>query len=303
MKAMILAAGLGTRLRPITYTIPKPMVPLGGRPLIAHLVEALVGAGVREIIVNLHHFPDAIEKYLTLYGDVKFHFSHEPQILGTGGGVRKVRALLENEEDFFLLNGDTFQIPRFDDLRRARRERDAVSAMTLRHPPAGDRYTAVWEENGTINGFGRGHGDALMFSGSHCISSRIFRSIPDRETSGMTGDVYQPLLASGAEAIAAVVDDNPMWFDIGTPQRYLTASRAFEKKIGESVVEGEVRDTVVWDDCYIARGVMLESCIVMHGVEIRTPMHLQNALICRDDPAIPRDPNYRFENGLVIACI
>jgi NDP-sugar pyrophosphorylase family protein len=215
--------------------------------------------------------------------------------------VRKVRALLEREEDFFLMNGDTFQRPTFDDLRRARREKDAIAALTLRNPPAGDRYTAVWEENGLITGYGQGRGQSLMFSGSHCVSSRVFRYIPDRDVSEMTGDVYQPLVKSGSEKVAAVVNDDPMWFDIGTPQRYLTAARAFGKTIGNSAIEGEVRDCVIWDDCFIARGVVLESCIVAHGVEIRTPVEIKNAVICKDDPAIPRDPDYKFENGLVIA--
>lgn len=301
---MILAAGYGTRLRPITYTMPKPMVPLAGRPLIAHLVGFVESAGVREIVVNLHHFPEMIEQYLrSSFANIDFHFSHEPEILGTGGGVRKMRSLLERDEDFFLLNGDTYQLPKFADLKRARRQRASISAMTLRHPPAGDRYTAVWMENGKINGFGKGHGEALMFSGSHCVGARIFRHIPDRDVSDLNSDVYQPLVARGDESIAAVVDDNPMWFDIGTPQRYLAASRALGKMIGKSVIEGDVRDSVVWDACYIARGVTLESCIVAHGVEIRTPLKLKNAIICRDDPAIPRDPAYRFENGLAIACI
>jgi mannose-1-phosphate guanylyltransferase len=304
MKAMILAAGYGVRLRPISYTISKPMMPLGGRPLIAWLVESLLRAGVSEIIVNLHHLPEAIERYLpSQFPETHFHFSFEPEILGTGGGIRNVRALLERDEDFFLLNGDTFQSPQYEDLRQARRAANAIAAMTLRHSPAGDRYTAVWEENGVVTGFGSGRGESLMFSGSHCVSSRVFRHIPDREASDMTRHVYQPLVASGRETIAAIVDDNPMWFDIGTPHRYLTASRAFGTMIGNSVVEGEVRNTVVWDDCYIGREVVLQSCIVTHRVEIRTPMRLQNAIVCRDEPAIPRDSNYRFENGLVIAQI
>jgi mannose-1-phosphate guanylyltransferase len=304
MKAMILAAGYGARLRPITYTVPKPMVPLGNRPLIAWLVESLLDAGAGDLVVNLHHLPEVIERYLpSQFPATHFDFSIEPQILGTGGGLRKVRGLLESQEDFFLMNGDTLQRPPFDDLRRARRQRDAIAALTLRHPPSGDRYTAVWEENGVITGYGKGRGQSLMFSGSHCVSSRIFRYIPDRDVSDLTGDVYKPLVDSGQETVAAVVDDNPMWFDVGTPQRYLAAARAFDRMIGDSVVEGDVRDSVIWDHCYIARGVTLESCIVTHGVEIRTPMQLRNAIICRDDPAIPRDPNYRFENGLVIACI
>jgi len=171
--------------------------------------------------------------------------------------------------------------------------------MTLRHPPQGDRYTAVWTEDGTINGFGKGHGEALMYSGSHCASSRVFRYIPDREFSDLNSDVYVRIV--GDEKIAALVDDDPKWFDIGTPQRYLAASRALGGMIGKSTIEGDVRDTVVWDRCFIGKGVRLESCIVAHGVELRGDMELRNAIICRDDPAIPRDPGYRFQDGLVIA--
>ena len=291
---MIFAAGYGTRLRPITYTMPKPMVPLAGRPLIGHLVDFARAAGVDEIVVNVHHFPEIIQKYLR-----DTIFSHEPQILGTGGGLRKVRSFFEREEDFFVINGDTYASPKFKALQKTRREKNAISAMTLRHPPEGDRYTAVWFEDGTINGFGKGHGEALMYSGSHCASSRVFRHLPDRDVSDLNSDVYARIVSD--EKIAAVVDDDPKWFDVGTPQRYLIASRALGSMIGKSAIEGEVRDTVVWDGCFIGKGVRLESCIVAHGVELRGDMELRNAIICRDDSRIPRDPAYRFENGLVIA--
>src|SRR5262245_41490521 len=113
MKAMILAAGYGTRLRPVTYTLPKPLVPLCNQPLIGWAAEALIAAGVRELIVNVHHLAEAIEGYLRTHylGEAEFHFSFEKDILGTGGGVRRVRSLLENETGFFLVNGDTVQFP------------------------------------------------------------------------------------------------------------------------------------------------------------------------------------------------
>ncbi|HEX8152685.1 MAG TPA: sugar phosphate nucleotidyltransferase, partial [Thermoanaerobaculia bacterium] len=124
-KAMILAAGYGTRLRPVTYTMPKPMVPVCNLPLIGWAVEAFLRAGVNELVVNLHHLPEVLERWLTdRYGDrATFHFSHEQEILGTGGGIRRVRPLLESEEDFFLVNGDTVQFPDYEALRNARRER------------------------------------------------------------------------------------------------------------------------------------------------------------------------------------
>lgn len=336
MKAMILAAGYGTRLRPLTFSLPKPMVAICNRPLIGYAVESFIRFGVREIVVNLHHLPQAIERYLTHhYGaQCQFHFSHEAEILGTGGGVRKVRSLLEGG-DFFLVNGDTIQVPPYERLIEAREREDALAALTLRHPPEGDRFTAVWSDDGHINGFGKGTGEALMFSGSHFISSRLFQYLPDREFSGIVNEVYKPLLEQKKEKIAAVVDERP-WFDIGTPRRYISAARGVleltiagdlpvvsgsrvsrdsiidntstvlgdvsHSSIGaRSAVRGEVRDSIIGTDCRINGSASLHSCIVADEVEINRPIELRNAIICRDDAGAPRDGTYRYEDGLVIA--
>ena len=337
MKAMILAAGYGTRLRPLTYQKPKPMVPVCNRPLIGYAVERFLAIGVDEIVVNLHHLPEIIERYVTEeYGkDCKFHFSFEPEILGTGGGVRKVRNVLDKEEEFFLVNGDTIQFPPYEELRRVRNEMNAVAALTLRHPPRGDRFTSVWFDEGKINGFGKGVGEALMFSGSHLIASRIFRYLPDKEVSGIVDEVYMPLMAGSKEIVAGVVDDRP-WFDIGTPQRYISAASsvldmtldgsmpvvrgskivkdsvidstatihgtASRSSIGaRSFIKGEVRNSTIGRDCRIGSSVALHSCILGDGVEINRPLELRSAMVVRDDDEIPRDNAYRFENGLVIA--
>lgn len=334
MKAMILAAGLGTRLWPVTYSIPKAMVPLCGRPLIGWAVESLLDAGIRDFIVNLHHLPEPIERYLSerYQGDARFEFSYEPEILGTGGGVRNVRPLLERDDEFFLVNGDTIQFPPYDALRSTRK--DALAALTLRHPPCGDHFTPVYFDHDHVTGFGKGTGEALMFSGTHLISKRIFDYLPDKDFSGIVDEVYQPLIDDGRERIAGVIDDG-LWFDIGTPRRYVEASRTLRDltvrgKIApvrgmrvagdsliddtatvtgamtrgiagaRSVVEGTLCDTVVWDDCRIAPGVVLDSCVVAHGVEIAAPIELRNVLICRDVEAIPREGEHRFEHGLVL---
>jgi NDP-sugar pyrophosphorylase family protein len=336
MKAMILAAGYGTRLRPVTYTMPKPIVPLAGRPLMGWAVEALLAAGISDFVVNLHHLPEPVEHYLRdrYAGRARFEFSFEREILGTGGGVRKVRTLLEKDPEFFLVNGDTVQFPPYDALRAARGSRDALAALTLRHPPEGDRFTPVYFEDDAITGFGRGTGEALMFSGTHLISNRIFNYLPDKDFSGIVDEVYQPLIDSGRERIGGVVDDR-LWFDIGTPQRYMTASRTLldlmvrgqlavpnaTRIVGDSlihetanvtgtmsrsiagersVIEGAITDTVVWDNCRIGRGAKLNGCIVAHGVEIASGVELRNVLICRDEDAIPRDGEHRFEHGLVL---
>lgn len=319
MKGMILAAGFGTRLRPVTYQMPKPMAPLCNRPLIGYAVEAMIRAGISEVVVNLHHLPDVLRNWLPreYEGRVAFEFSYEPEILGTGGGIRNVRHLLESADDFALMNGDTIQLPPLGRLAEVRRESDALAALLLRHPPANDRFTKVFLEDGFITGFREGRGEALMFAGCHVISRRVFDLLPDRPFSGITEDVYMPATARSARELAAVVDDGT-WFDIGTPQRFLTASSdvlqlmvrgRLEAPADSTVtagslidhsarVEGALDSSTVWRESEIAsetmitassiwervtigRGTRISSSIIASGVELPAGSRVENALLCR----------------------
>ena len=321
MKGMVLAAGFGTRFRPATYEIPKPMVPVCNRPLIGWAVESLLGAGVREIVVNLHHLPDQIESYLRVRyaGRCSFIFSYEEEILGTGGGVRRVRETLEADDAFLLINGDTIQQPPFEKLLGALREHNAVTALLLRHPPPDDRFTPVMFDGTFVTGFGDGSGEAVMFAGAHALSRKIFGLLPNRDFSGLTEDVYIPLTQSGSGRIAGVVHDGP-WFDIGTPRRYLTASLevldtmmkglwqvpegsrldARSKSIlGEgSDGDGELRravlgnqtitrrrsvieDSVLWDRVETGEGVVIRKSVVGHGIHLAAGSRIENVLLCR----------------------
>ncbi len=319
---MILAAGLGTRLRPITNAIPKPMVPVCNRPLIGYAVEAFLAADIHEIVVNLHYLPDPIVEFLSATYDCRFEFSMEREILGTGGGIRRVRDFLETGEEFFLVNGDTIQFVRYFDLLDARHGYEAIAALSLRRPPPDDKFTPVYLHEGLITGFGSGTGEALMFAGSHLISSRIFRHFPDREVFGIVDAVYQPLLAT--ETIAGVVEDAP-WFDVGTPRRLAGANAGIRElmlagkvtppagsridgtsiidesasvkgfvsrsSIGaNSIIEGRVEDSAVWENCRIASGVTLERCIVAHGVELAEPADFRDVLLTPSDGTLVVTP-------------
>jgi NDP-sugar pyrophosphorylase family protein len=333
MKGMILAAGFGTRLRPLTWTTPKPMVRLCNRPLVAWAIESYLAAGIDDLVINVHHLPEAIERFVTdTYGSrVRVRFSFEQEILGTGGAIRRARPLLEGAGEFFLVNGDTVQFPRFAALSDARQRAGAIAALTLRHPPANDRFTPVWHEEGRVTGFGEGSGEPLMFAGSHAISTGIFDRLPQEEVFGIVDRVYQPELAAGG-ALGAVVDDG-LWFDVGTPARYLSASAGLlaamvEGRIavpdGSSIergslagegtrvpgllqestagagcrIEGTVRTSIVGDGCVIGAGVELERCVVGDGVHLSGGRRLRDAVICVDDPAIPAET--ARDAGLVI---
>lgn len=319
MKAMILAAGYGTRFRPATYEIPKPLIPLCNQPLIDYAMEALLAAGVRDFAVNLHHAPERLQAWLEqTWGErCRLHFSYEPTILGTGGGVRKLRDFLETDEEFFLMNGDTVQDPPLLELLEARRKSDALAALVLRRPPQNDRFTSVFYEHGFVNGIAEGHGEALMFAGCHVLSRRIFEVLPDRDFSGITEDVYIPVLADRRERIAAVIDDG-YWYDIGTPRRYLEAAHA----LGGLILEGDapvpprsvmktgsiidrsarvagsveasaigphctvgansvVSASAVWASAIVSAGCRVDRSIIAENVELPPETTVQNALVCR----------------------
>lgn len=343
MKAMLLAAGFGTRFRPVTHEIPKPMLPLCNRPLIGWAVDALVAGGISDFIVNLHHLPDPIEAYLTAtYGaSCSFTFSREEEILGTGGGIRRVRHLLEMEPVFFVVNADTVQWPPVGEAVHALDVQRAIASLVLRHPPQGDRYTAVYAAAGRVSGIGSGAGEALMFSGAHAISSRIFNHLPDREFSGITEDVYIPLLRNGREPIAAVVHDG-LWFDIGTPARFVEASHAVRRAIldgsvplpggsrieispalivadgavvsdgtHESVVGGssqiapdaKVDRSILFDRATVGARCRVRDSIVANDVDLPPGTTVEGMLVCSrlGDPDLPADA--RISGDLVFVPI
>lgn len=226
MKGLILAAGFGTRFRPVTHLVPKPALPLCNRPLIGYAIEALVAAGVDDIAINLHHLPEQMEAVVRReYEDrARFHFSHEEEILGTGGAIRKLRGWLEGSDEFLIINGDTIQLPPLEKMLATHRAQNPLATLLLRHPPAGDRFTPVIHSGGRVAGFGESEleGDRLMFAGAHILSSSVLDELPDRPFSGITEDVY--FRVAGEGRLAAVVDDS-LWFDVGNPARYLAAHR------------------------------------------------------------------------------
>ena len=327
MKAMVLAAGYGTRFRPATHEIPKPMVPVCNRPLIAHAVDALVAVGIREIVVNLHHLPEQIEFFLRAEYSTQctFAFSFEPQILGTGGGIRKARSLLEPDAAFYLVNGDTIQRPPFAGLLSTLHETKSLASLLLRRPPRDDRFTPVRFDGRFITGFGNGTGEALMFAGAHAMSSRVFDYLPNRDFSGLTEDVYVPLTQQRKARLAGVVYDG-IWFDIGTPRRYLAATYQMldlmasgeleiprgstwdgSSLLGDaSVNRGDavasvigsrctiesgsaIARSVLWNDVQVASYARVDDSVIGHGVRLDAGARIANALVCNGREGVEYD--------------
>lgn len=230
---MVLCAGLGTRLRPLTDHVPKPAVPVCGLPLVRFSLALLAGAGVRRAVVNVHHLPAAMARAA---GDaaralgIALAVSKEPVIAGTGGALREARSLLAGADAIFLLNGDVLFDVDLPAALAAHRASGALATMVLLPMPAGGRYAAVEvDASGAVRriagAFGPG-GDGLVprhFSGVHVLSPALLERVPAEPFAvDVNRHVYPPLMASGAVRGMAV---DGYWNDLGTPARYLDANR------------------------------------------------------------------------------
>ena len=229
--AMVFAAGLGTRLRPITNRVPKALVEVGGRPMIEYPLRALAAAGVERIVVNLHHLGDTIRAAL---GDgarfgVEIIYSPEDPILDTGGALVHARSFLGNA-DFFVWNCDAIVDPDLAALARRHEASGALATLVLRADPEAARYGIVEiDGDGNVGRF-LGHPAPgidpsvlapRMFCGVHVISPRAFERMPASGVFSITRDVYAPWTAAGAPLVG--VDYDGYWRDLGTPDSLAAA--------------------------------------------------------------------------------
>ena len=240
MKAMILAAGYGTRLRPLTSLLPKPLLPVGGRPLIVWNLMLLKQHGITEALINLHYRGDQIVEALgdgSRYG-MRLAYSHEPLILGTGGAIHQAQAYFENRP-FLVLNGDTISDCDLTALLETHRAAQALATLAVREDShaaawgavmvdAGGRIVQIKGEPAVAPRGTAGHTEALvtyMFAGAHVLEPSVVDAIPPGP--GSIIDVYINLLRAGRPLRGYRMSG--YWSDIGTPERYAAAEQDVSK--------------------------------------------------------------------------
>lgn len=222
---MILAAGLGTRLRPLTDTLPKPLLPITGAPLILWNLLLLRRHGITEVIINLHHLGHLIEKELgdgSRFG-MRISYSREPVILGTGGGIKQAEPFF-NSEPFVVLNGDTLLELDLGAVVRFHEQRSALATMVLREDPDVDRWGAVEInlQQRVVRIIGRGLSEAgrtdkRMFAGVHVMHPQLLKDVPMGQASSII-DAYVGAIHRGERILGYNMDG--YWSDVGTPERY-----------------------------------------------------------------------------------
>ena len=233
MRAMLFAAGLGTRLRPLTDTLPKCLVPVNDRPMIDYPLMLLRHYGIREIVVNVHHHAEQVKEHLgdgSRFG-VEITYSWEPVLLDTGGGLLGARRFLDHGT-FVIVNSDVLIDVRLDDVLRFHRERDAAATLILRRDALAAAYGAIWTDaKGRIRKLlhheapGRPYGslEERMFTGVHVVEPEIFRYMDGPEHFSITRATYPRMLA-GAERLFGFPFDGD-WKDMGTLERLRSTDR------------------------------------------------------------------------------
>jgi NDP-sugar pyrophosphorylase family protein len=226
MKAMIFAAGLGSRLRPLTNDIPKALVQFNGEPLIAGVVRKLIAAGVTEIVVNLHHFANELRNYLTenQFG-VTIHFSDETRfLLDTGGGLKKAAEFFNDSKPFFAYNVDILSNINLVKLYNQHIENNSIATLAVRNRKSSrfllfdnNLQLSGWENIVTnelrlINGI-RENLHPYAFSGIQVIDPKVFDLVAEVGKFSII-DVY--LRIANIERIKAYIHDEDYWFDLGT---------------------------------------------------------------------------------------
>lgn len=322
MKAMILAAGLGVRMRPLTLRHAKAALPVLNRPLVHWTLDHLARHGVDEVVINVHHLPSTVTRAA---GDgrafgLRVTYSRERTILGTGGGPRKVRRFF-GDEPFFLVNGDMV----FDfDLRRliARHRRaGALATVSLqRFPDRGTYRAVVTDARGRLRSFG-GHpsparGRAWHFTGVQVIDPGILDRLPSgyAETAR---DLYGPLIAEGARLLGVPLEGR--WYDLSSPRLYLVSQMELLDQgfagarsgpcidpsaridrgalvqhavIGARCVVGRravVRNSVLWQGVSVGEGARVDTSIVTDRVRVPAGAKLRSMIVMpRRQTRLPR---------------
>ena len=315
MKGMILAAGFGERLWPLTADRTKPAIPVLGKPLVGYVAEYLARFGVTDVLVNLHHRPESVQRSLgdgSQFG-VKLEYIHEPTILGTSGAMDNARHWLE-DSTFVVINGKIITDVDLSAALAEHKQRNALATLVLLPNENRERFSMVEVNDGLINGFGGmpvpsanfGAPAPLMFTGIQILEPRIFDYIPRGVFSHSTVDVYPKAIASGERVVAHV--GRGMWYELSTLQRYLDISLALLKAeegdtfcgVGSIISsDADVHQSILWNNVAVDAAARVRRSIIGDGVRIRSGESLDDVVVVRADLVADKAPPPKALQGVV----
>jgi len=291
MKAMILAAGLGTRLRPLTANRPKALIPVANKPIIGRSIDYLKGHGVKKLVVNAHHLYQQIVDYLgggKAFG-LKIDVRVESEILGTGGGIKNT-ADFWDDKPFLVINSDILTNINLEHAYAYHRKSASLATLILHDCKPFNQIEV--DSNGDIIHISKERGKGkLAFTGIHIMEPEILSHIPDGRFSDII-DCYLKLIQSG-KSITAYVSEGNYWRDIGSVDSYIKANQDLLEdkpflmgqechmessvKLEQWAVVGkktyiendvEIKRSILWDNVKVKEGIKIIDSIVTSFREV-----------------------------------
>ena len=301
LPALVLAAGLGTRLDPLTRLVAKASVPLAGKTLLERSLEHLRQQGVTDVVINLHHRPDTVTAILgdgTRLG-MRIRYSWEPRILGSAGGPRRALPLLDTER-FLIVNGDTLCDVDLGDMVRDHAESNADVTMAVVPNPAPDHYNGITlDADRRVTAFvprGQAHG-SWHFIGVQVVEASVFAGLSDGEPAETVAGMYRERLTTGTINLRGYCIDLP-FVDVGTPRDYLAAALALAGTGSGNAIEAganvdasvRMSGTAVWSNSSIGPDGVLEDCVVADatlpaGFRASSAVLVPSSIVKPGDPA------------------
>lgn len=282
MRALILTAGLGTRLRPLTLVRAKAAVPVNGEPMIRRVIVWLVAQGLTDLVLNVHHRPASIAAVVGDGGELgaRVRYSWEDPVLGSAGGPRHALPLLTDggDETFAIVNGDTLTDLPLAAMIASHRRSGALVTMALIPNRRPDLYGGVLVDDGRVTGFTR-RGSTVRsfhFVGVQIADARAFASLQDGVAAETVMQLYPQLIRDAPGALRAHVTE-AAFRDVGSPAEYLQASIELAAVEGDRMVSADrvdieptadVQRSAIWDRVSIGAGSRLAECIVCDGVRL-----------------------------------
>jgi len=289
--AIVLTAGRGTRLWPLTSVRAKPAIPVAGEPMVRRIIKWLVAEGVTDLVLNLHHLPDTLTAVVGDGGDLSasVRYSWEPVVLGSAGGPRQAAPIL-GADDFLVVNGDTLTDLKIDGLTDAHQASGALVTLALVPNVEPRRYGGVQvDRKGSVTGFvsrGTSAEGSYHFIGVQAVSAGVFRSLAPGVPVDSIGGLYRDLIAAQPGSIGGFVCEARFW-DVGTPSDYVATSEAFgdfrtAETIGRRVridPSARLARTILWDDVEIGPACEIDRCIITDGVRVPAGSVYEDAML------------------------
>src|SRR5262245_49809278 len=273
--ALVLTAGLATRLRPLSFVRAKAALPIGDLAIVQRILRWLAGHGFNDAVLNLHHLPHTITG---MVGDgaaerVRVRYSWEMPVLGSAGGPRRALPLIASPT-FLIVNGDTLTNVDLGRLVDAHRTSGALVTMAVIPNTEPAKYGGVVaDERGSVTGFTKaGSTDkSFHFIGVQVVEGAAFAPLPDNMPAESVKDLYPSLIAARPGSVRAFVTDAE-FFDIGTPRDYFDTCMRFRAREPVSsrhtAASSSVEDSILWEDVDVDPRARLRRCIVTDGVRV-----------------------------------